>query len=169
MEVKIREAAPSDAEQIIAYVNRLSEEPDSNIEISPGEFNRTVEEEAVFLAEFARSENSVFLIAEVDNQIVGVLNCKGNTRMAIRHAVTLGMSVDQDWRRQGIGSQLMAKAITWAKNTNIVSRIELAVFARNKKAIALYQKFGFKFEGKREKAILRNGEYLDGLIMALLL
>jgi putative acetyltransferase len=89
--------------------------------------------------------------------------------VAIRHAVTLGMSVDQDWRRQGIGSQLMAQAIAWAKSTGIISRIELAVFERNEKAIRLYQKFGFEIEGKRRKAIFREGEYLDGLIMASLL
>jgi RimJ/RimL family protein N-acetyltransferase len=169
MGVIIREAKPSDAARIIAYMNRLSEEPNSNIEISPGEFTRTVEEEAGFLAEFAQSKNSIFLVAEAEGQIVGMLNCKGSNRVAIRHAVTLGMSVDQDWRRQGIGSQLMAQAIAWAKSTGIISRIELAVFERNEKAIRLYQKFGFEIEGKRRKAIFREGEYLDGLIMASLL
>ena len=169
MNLIIREAEPSDAEQIIAYVRRLSEEPHSNIEISPGEFTHTVEEEAGFLAEFAQSENSIFLVAEVEGQIVGILNCKGSNRAAIRHAVMLGMSVDKDWRGQGIGSELMAQAITWAKSTNIVSRIELAVFERNEKAIRLYHKFGFEIEGKRRKVGFRDGEYHDGLIMALLL
>lgn len=107
MEVIIREAQPSDAAQIIAYMNRLSEEPNSNIEISPGEFNRSVEEEAGFLAAFAHSENSVYLVAECAGMIVGLLNCKGSSRKAIRHAVNLGMSVDQDWRGKGIGAQLL--------------------------------------------------------------
>ena len=169
MEVIIREAIPSDAVQIIAYVKRLSEEPNSNIELSPGEFTHTVEEEESFLSEFAQSETSIFLVAEVKGQIVGTLNCRGSSRKAIRHIVTLGMSVDQDWRRQGIGSQLMAQAIAWAKGTGIISRIELDVFERNEKAIHLYQKFGFEIEGKRRKAIFRDGAYHDGLIMALLL
>jgi GNAT superfamily N-acetyltransferase len=125
MEVIIREANPSDAARMIGYMNRLSEEPDSNIEISPGEFNRPVEEEAGFLAEFAASEHSVFFVAEAGGKIVGVLNCKGSNRKAIRHAVTLGMSVDQDWRGKGIGSRLMACAIEWAKNTRTIKRIEL--------------------------------------------
>lgn len=169
MKLIIRAAKPSDAAQIIAYINRLSEEPNSNMEISPGEFNRTATEEEAILTKFAESENSIFLIAEVDGQIVGILNCKGSQRRAIRHAVFLGMSVDQDWRRQGIGGQLMAQAIAWAKGTGSITRIELAVFERNKKAIHLYQKFGFEIEGKRRKAIFREGEYIDGLIMALLL
>jgi RimJ/RimL family protein N-acetyltransferase len=169
MEIIIREAEPSDAAQIIAYMNRLSEEPNSNIEISPGEFNHTVDEEASFLAEFAAAGNSIFLVAEVDGKLVGLLNCKGSHRKAIRHAVTLGMSVDKAYRGQGIGSQLMAHAIEWAKGTGIVTRIELALFERNQIALRLYQKFGFEIEGKRRKAGFREGEYHDGLIMALLL
>ena len=169
MEVIIREAKPLDAAQIIAYVNRLSEEPNSNLEMSPGEFTHTVAEEAKILAEFAASENSLYLLADLDGTIVGSLNCKGSHRKAIRHAVTLGMSVDQAYRGQGIGGQLMARAIAWAKSTGFVKRIELAVFERNTIAIHLYQKFGFEIEGKRKKASFRDGVYHDGLIMALLL
>ena len=169
MEITIREANPDDAEEIIAYMERLSAEPNSNIVVSPGEFIHNVEEEAARLSEFATSENSVFLVAEFDGKIIGALNCQGGKRKAVRHAVILGLSVDRDWRNQGIGGQLMARALEWAKGTGIVKRIELAVFERNKVAIHLYQKFGFEVEGKRRKAIFRDGEYLDGLMMALLL
>jgi RimJ/RimL family protein N-acetyltransferase len=169
MEVIIREAKPSDAEQIITYVNRLSKEPVSNIVISPGEFTHTIEEEEKMLSEFAASGNSVFLVAEVAGEIVGTLNCSGRNRKAVRHVVTLGMSVDQDWRGQGIGSLLMSNAIAWAKELGFIKRIELLVFERNEIAIHLYQKFGFEAEGKHRKAIFRDGVYLDNLTMALLL
>ena len=170
MEVIIREAQASDAAQIIAYVNRLSEEPVSNIAISPGEFTHSVAEEESMLAQFAASENSIFLVAEADGKIVGQLNCRGrNDRKAIRHTVTLGMSVDQDWRGQGIGSLLMSEAIAWAKGLGFIKRIELLVFERNEIAMHLYQKFGFEIEGKHRKAIFRDGVYLDNLTMALLL
>jgi len=169
MDVIIREAQPDDAEQIIAYVQRLASEPDINIALAPGEFNLTVEEERKILADDAAADNSVFLVAEIDGQIIGALNGKGGTRQATRHTVTLGMSVANEWRDQGIGSKLMTRAITWTKNSEVVSRIELHVFARNEMAIHLYQKFGFATEGQRRRAIYRNGEYLDDLIMALLL
>jgi RimJ/RimL family protein N-acetyltransferase len=169
MEVIIREAKPSDAAQIIAYIDRLSAEPNSNIELSPGEFSLTVEEEAGFLADFAASENSIYLVAESSGTILGMLNCRGGKRKAIHHAVTLGMSVDKSMRGKGLGGRLMARAIEWAKSTQIIKRIELAVFERNVVAIHLYQKFGFEIEGKRKKAVFRDGQYLDGLIMALLL
>lgn len=169
MNVTIREAQPSDATQIIAYVNRLIEEPNSNLEMSPGEFTHTVEEEAGILAGFAAAENSIYLVAEAGGKIHGILICQGSKRKAIRHAVTLSMSVDQDWRGKGIGSQLMAHAISWAKGTGIVKRIELSAFANNTVAIHLYEKFGFVLEGIRRNAGFRNGQYQDGVIMALLL
>lgn len=140
MKVTIREAQPSDAEQIIHYVQRLSDEPVSNITISPGEFAPSVEEEEMIISEFASSENSILLVAEKDGKIVGTLNCRGrNDRKAIRHSVAIGMSVDQDWRGQGIGSLLMANLIEWAKGTDFIKRIELLVFERNEVAIHLYK------------------------------
>ena len=45
MQPTIREARPADAEQLIAHIQGLIEEPDMNIPLAPGEFNVTVEQE----------------------------------------------------------------------------------------------------------------------------
>jgi L-phenylalanine/L-methionine N-acetyltransferase len=169
MKVAIREAVPADAEQIIALVQKISAEPDVDIALSPGEFDHTNEAEQTILAEFAASENSIYLVAEAGDRIIGFLNCKGGNRKATRHVALLSISVDAAWRNQGVGSQLMARAVRWAQDTGIITRIELLVFARNAMAIHLYQKFGFVVEGRQKRAIFRNGEYLDDLMMALLL
>lgn len=165
----IREARPDDAGQLIAYIQRLIGEPGINIPLTPAEFTLSVEEEREFLAKSAAAPNSIFLLAEVDGEIVGEINCRGGTRQATRHAVTLGISVRQEWRGQGVGAALMAEAITWAKQTGIVTRIELQVYARNEPAIILYKKFGFEVEGRRRRVIFQDGEYLDDLIMALII
>jgi RimJ/RimL family protein N-acetyltransferase len=165
----IREAQSSDAAPLLAYMGRLLAEPDINMPLTPGEFNLTVEEEQQLLADFAAAKNSICLIAEVSGQIVGEINCKGGKRQATHHSALLGISVDQAWRNQGIGSALMTQAIDWAKGTGIVTRLELQVYARNSRAIWLYEKFGFQVEGQRRQVIYQNGEYLDDLVMALLL
>jgi ribosomal protein S18 acetylase RimI-like enzyme len=165
----IRDAQVADAEKLVAYVNHLSEEPDLDIPLGPGEFNLSTYEEEMILTEYAFSDNSLFLVAEAEGRIVGALNCKGGLRRATRHAVILGISIDKDWRGQGIGNALIAEAIEWAKGTGIVKRIELSVYARNETAIHLYEKHGFEIEGRRKRSICRNGEYEDDLIMALIL
>lgn len=169
MDVTIRQAEPADAEQIIALVQRLIAEPEVDIPLSPGEFDMTIEAEQELLAEYASSENSIHLVAETGDCIVGFLNCKGGKRKATRHVAFLSISIDEAWRNQGVGNRLMTRAIEWARGTGVVSRIELLVFARNEMAIHLYQKFGFVIEGRQRRAIFRNGDFLDSFMMALLL
>jgi len=89
--------------------------------------------------------------------------------MATRHAVSLGISIDRDWRNRGIGNALMAGALEWARKTDIVKRIQLTVYAHNSAAIHLYEKFGFEVEGRRLGAVYQGGKYLDDLVMALML
>ena len=167
--VFIREARPEDAEEMIAFVNAIVEEPNIDIPRAPGDFTRTVEDERMFLATCAATDNAVFLVAEADGRIVGQLDCKGGTRRALRHAVTLGVSVHREWRDRGVGRALLARAIEWARGTGIVTRIELIVYARNARAIHLYESLGFLLEGRRRRSVHQGGEYLDDLIMALLL
>jgi RimJ/RimL family protein N-acetyltransferase len=169
MEITIREAHPDDAAQLVPFVRRLTEEPGIYILMGPGEFTLTVEQERQVLADYAQADNCVFLVAEAEGRIVGMLNCKGGTRRAKRHEVVLGMSVAREWRGQGVGKKLMARAIEWARGTGIVTRIELLVFTRNEVARHLYESFGFVVEGCLRRAVLRDGEYFDDLIMALLL
>ena len=63
----------------------------------------------------------------------------------------------------------MEAALRWARAGGILKRIELKVYARNTAAIHLYQKYGFEIEGTRRRAIFQGGQYLDDLIMSLLL
>jgi ribosomal protein S18 acetylase RimI-like enzyme len=169
MDVILRQALPEDAEQTIAHVRRLSSEPGVSIIIGPGEFDTTVAQQRQFLRDCAAADNHVYLVAEADGQIVGVLICRGGRRRAMRHTATLSMSVAQEWRNQGIGSKLLARAIEWARATGIVTRIELHVYARNEAAIHLYKKYGFEVEGRLRRRVYRDGEYHDNLAMALLL
>ena len=169
MNIVIREARPEDAEQTIAYVRRLSSEPGVSIIMGPGEFDTTVAKQQQFLRDCAAADNSVYLVAEADGQIVGMLNCRGGRRRAVRHTATLGMSVAKEWRNQGIGGKLLARAIEWAKASGVVTRIELHVYTRNKAAIHLYEKVGFEVEGRLRRRVYRDGEYHDNLAMALLL
>ncbi|MGD2175728.1 MAG: GNAT family N-acetyltransferase [Candidatus Brocadiaceae bacterium] len=169
MDFIVREATPDDAAQCIERLQHLVEEPGISFVLLPGEFDLSVEEERQYLQEHAESDNSVFLVAEAEGRIIGNLGCDGGSRRAVRHVVTLGLSVDEDWRGRGVGSALMERAIEWARDTGIVRRMQLYVFTRNEPAIRLYRKFGFRVEGRRRRAVFRDGQYLDDYMMALLL
>jgi RimJ/RimL family protein N-acetyltransferase len=165
----IREARPEDAESIIAYLQDLAEEPGIDLLWAPGEFNFSVEDEQKVIRDHAAADNSILLVGEAGGRIIAVMNCTGGRRKANRHAASLGISIHKDWRDQGLGHRLMATCVDWARGTGIVTRIELEVFARNARAIHLYEKFGFETEGHLRKAFYKNDEYIDAFIMALLL
>jgi RimJ/RimL family protein N-acetyltransferase len=167
--ILIREAVPTDADELIAFVHALADEAGIYIALSPGEFKMTSDEERTFLQEYASSKNSIFLVAEFEGEIIGNLNCDGGSRAATRHSAALGMSVLRPWRNRGVGSLLLEHAIQWAKRTEIISRIELNVFVENAMAIHLYSKYGFRIEGTRRKSLFRDGGYHDDYLMALLL
>lgn len=167
--VRIRKATPDDAAALIALVQTLAEEPGRNITLSPGEFQYTEEEERQILADYAAADNSLFLVAEAAGQLIGNLNLSGGKRQSTRHAATLGIALIRPWRNRGVGKLLMAEAVRWAQASGVLKRIELKVFTRNQHAIHLYESFGFQIEGRMRSSIFLEGEYLDDLVMGLLL
>ena len=64
---------------------------------------------------------------------------------------------------------MLTKLIELAKKEGL-HRIGLDVIADNKRAIQLYQKFGFKIEGVKKDAYFgEDGKYHDELVMGLIL
>ena len=165
----IREAVPDDAEQIIKHIQRLTDEPDVPIPLAPDEFQITVEQERQFLSDYREADNSIFLVAEVEGQIIGILNCEGGKRQATRHTASSGMSVAKEWRNKGVGTALKSHLIEWATGTNIIKRLEMEVYAHNTPNIHLNRKLGFVEEGRRQKAYFQHGQFIDSIIMARLL
>ena len=169
MDLPIRQARPDDAAGCLAYMEALALEPDIDIPLAPGEFKYTIEQEAKILQDYADADNSLFLVAESQGQIVGILTCHGGTRQAVRHAATLGVTVRKGYRGQGIGNALLEYTIGWAREGGVIKRIELDVYVRNQGAIRLYLKHGFEIEGRHRRAICQDDEYLDDYVMSLLL
>lgn len=83
-----------------------------------------------------------------------------------RHVMNLGIAVASEAQGRGVGQALMAALCGWADDWGQVLRIELTVFADNPRAIALYQRHGFRQEGRHVGYALRAGAYADVLSMA---
>jgi len=168
----VRAARPDDAAGVIALLTAIFAEPVNNLLTEPGEFTMTEEQERVFLAEQTIRPNWAAFVAVTDAtppQIIGLVTADGKQRRAIRHCASVGISVAQSWRGQGVGQALMQRVVDWARASGLVTRLELEVLTRNEVAIHLYERLGFEREGIRRHALLRNGEYLDEYVMALLL
>lgn len=82
------------------------------------------------------------------------------------HVGVLGMGVRMEFRRRGIGRELLALCLAHAREVCGLEKVELEVFAGNRGAIALYEQAGFVCEGKLLRARKLDGITDDIVLMA---
>jgi RimJ/RimL family protein N-acetyltransferase len=83
--------------------------------------------------------------------------------------VSLGMGIVDGHRSSGLGTQLLATIIGWARQRD-AHKVLLEVWPHNARAIGLYEKFGFEVEGRHRRHWRRNdGSLWDSLSMGLVL
>jgi putative acetyltransferase len=105
------------------------------------------------------------LVAEVEGQVVGMAALHLYDRRRA-HVGSLGMSVDERYQGQGVGTALMRALLDLADNWFNLRRVELTVYCDNAPGVRLYEKFGFVVEGRHRAYAFRNGAYADAYAMA---
>ncbi|EOU1648857.1 MAG: GNAT family N-acetyltransferase [Clostridium perfringens] len=127
--------------------------------------NKDEKEELIKEKIINKGKNQYWYVAEENGKVIGlgILMNHGNLRK--KHVGVITLMVNSDYQNKGVGSLLMYKLINLSESLNII-RLELCVFRDNYKAINLYKKFGFKEEGIKVKSALKNGEYIDEIMMA---
>ncbi|MBU6531151.1 GNAT family N-acetyltransferase [Streptomyces sp. NPDC057245] len=71
-------------------------------------------------------------------------------------------------RGRGLGSEATRLIVGHAFERVGLHRVELEVYADNPRARRVYEKAGFVVEGVRREAALRNGAWVDDVLMAVL-
>ena len=97
------------------------------------------------LKEELESENSSYLIARMNDEIIGFAGIK----VVLDEADIMNIVIKKNYRNQGIGTLLLKNLISLAKSLNSNS-LSLEVSEKNLPAIHLYQKFGFESLGVRK-------------------
>jgi ribosomal-protein-alanine N-acetyltransferase len=99
-----------------------------------------------------------FFVAQKDNSVLGYVGISA----ILDEGYITNVAVLPEARQQGVASALLNSLFEFAKE-NSLSFISLEVRESNNAAISLYQKFGFKTEGKRKNFYSAPQE--DALIM----
>jgi len=116
-----------------------------------------------------KSRNSIWLgiIFKEDNKHVG--NIDISEIDWINRIGTYNIIIgDKNYQGKGIGYEASQLILSHAFNRLNLNRIQLGVDERNKSAIGLYQKLGFKEEGRFENGIIAFGEKFDIIRMRIL-
>lgn len=109
-----------------------------------------------------------FFVAVVGSQVIGWCDITPLDRAAFSHRGQLGLGVHPDFRRRGIGTRLLHAAVSHARKIG-VERVELEVFASNRVAKQIYERYGFSVEGILRRACKFDGHYDDVFVMTLFL
>lgn len=167
-ELIIREAVPDDAARLVSYIHTVSVETDF-LTFGKGDFNVSVPEERKILEESLKAKNKVFLVAEIDGEVAGLLTVGASPRPRLKHIGDFGISVQEKYWGMGIGSYMLEAMIEWAKSTGVIRKLDLSVLVSNTRAIELYKKFGFEIEGTNRRHMLIEGEFHDAHSMGMLI
>lgn len=164
----IREATKDDAESVIAFVKAIGDESD-NLTFSGSEFRLTIEEEQKILTDFHQKENHIYLIALIDDNIVGQAHAYGSHKPRLKHACEIGISTRKNHWGKGVATSVLTVLIEWANTNPIIKKINLKANVTNTKAIALYERMGFEHEGVHRRDFYLYGEYTDAVSMGMII
>jgi len=128
------------------------------------EFNLTLEQEKAYIESVVKNPRSCLFVVEEDKKIIGSLGFTGSNLKRKRHTGSFGVSILKEYWGRGIASRLLEKLFSWA-NENEITKINLKVVDTNKRAIKLYEKYGFVVEGKEDRAVKINSEYYSYVLM----
>lgn len=165
----VRTPIENDAERLIELMKKVDTET-KFLAREEDEFNFTLEQEKEFIRNCNTNSNSVFLVGEVDGKIVS--NCSVAIVMKNKrylHRASMGIVVEKEFWRMGIGEKLMLEAIDWSKK-NGFEQLELEVASKNVSGLSLYKKMGFEVSGTKKHALkYSDGSYADQHFMLLFL
>jgi ribosomal protein S18 acetylase RimI-like enzyme len=91
-------------------------------------------------------KHSQCLLAETDDQVIGYLAGYVNEQTELRPiqvAELESMYVREDYRSQGVGTNLTTAFLEWASAQG-ADRASVSAFAANERAIAFYRRLGFE-------------------------
>jgi ribosomal protein S18 acetylase RimI-like enzyme len=164
-EVIIRYPEMGDLEEMLSFINNLSDE--KTFVRYQGE-HETPESEKKFLEnklEAITNKKAVLLLVFQNGKLVanGGVHMMDKTE---KHTGELGISVSKDFRGEGIGKILMDLIIKKAeKELTGLKIIVLNVYANNEIARKLYKEMGFTEYGLLPGGISRAGGYEDNVLM----
>lgn len=154
----IQKASREDAAEILEYLKKIGGETD-NLTFGAEGVAVTSEEEAVYISRIKESEDEIMLVAKIDGKIVGDASLSRLPRR-MNHRGELGIAVIKQYWNKGIGSQLLKRILSWAKEKKF-EVIELQVRSDNLVAIHLYEKYGFQRIGSHPAFFKINNEYVS--------
>jgi len=163
--ILIRYPQKEDLNSMWRYINKLSKER-TFIRLQGEEISLKEESEYLdSLLHAVAQKKGISLLLFFEKELIGLAGLKMGEKTE-RHRGTFHLSVDRNYRGEGIGTLLMSftieEAIRYIPDLEIVC---LSLFARNFAALHIYKKYGFIEIGRLPRGIKLGEQYDDQIIM----
>lgn len=163
MESLVREVRLDDAPSIAHIYNRYVIETTVSFEFEP----ISVEEMRRRIEDIASSHP--YFVCESDGQVCGYCYAhQWKERKGYRHTMETTLYVADEYRRKGVGSQLLARLIE-ACRTKGYHALIACITGGNEASIAIHSKFGFEKVSRFRQVGRKFGKWIDVVDMELLL
>lgn len=167
-ELTIREREEDDAAAWIDYVNKIGGESDF-MTFGKNGCRNDLEREKQVIRDMRSQPNSVCLVGWIGNQLACSANLRAEQKERLAHNCEIGISVRKKYWHFGAASALLTELIDFARNRSSLKAVHLGVYENNKRAILLYEKFGFVTVGRFRNYFQVGGVYFDQILMDLYL
>lgn len=107
-----------------------------------------------------------FYIIEKDSEKIGYVRLSNYS--SINKNIYIGIDIDDKFTGKGYGYKAYQMFIRFIFKTYELNKITLEVLHTNKQAIALYYKLGFTYEGEKREEVIKNGKFVNSIIMSIL-
>jgi RimJ/RimL family protein N-acetyltransferase len=124
--------------------------------------------EEEFLRKQATNETDLVLgiVHRESDQLIGTVGLHPEFRCrTARFGIVLG---NKEYWDRGIGTTVTRLIISHAFDTLNLNRVWLHVYEYNLRGVHVYEKIGFKTEGRLRQESYRDGRYWDVIVMGLL-
>ncbi len=161
----LRPPQPGDEQILFDYAQELAAE-DTYILLNPDE-PVTWNEEVNYLKGILKKIEAkwqVHYLAFHGNQLIGSSQVSLQGRRK-KHVGAFGISINQLYRNDGIGTQLATFVLNEAKSVLGITLVTLEVFANNEVAKKLYRRLGFNEFGRLPGGLVYKGEPVDSILM----
>lgn len=113
-------------------------------------------------------DNASFAVVTKDGErLIGGVTLRD--LLPASRSADLGITIgDKSHWDGGYGTDTMRTICRFGFEMMNLHRIELSVHADNARAIHVYEKVGFRHEGRRRDAVYKFGGYIDALVLGLL-
>lgn len=154
--IKIRKVEENDAKKWYKFVNKVWRDAYKNIfpeEVFLEKEKNTEEKEKHFNENIYNSNDKIALVAENEDRIIGIMFgvIKSNYEyFNSEYADLVGLYIDPNFQRKGIGSTFKKMFEKWAKK-NGAKKYVIGVLKDNKKARNIYELWGGKLSTYEQK------------------